>query len=146
MAVKSWSQAMMTVSLLGVSLPTFLIGILLILVFAVTFKWFPSFGRGEVTALEDIEFVDHRTLFDAVSSTDTYDLAKLAASAGDQAVVDKLFSVMTEARKKEVSWVMRRDLKIDPAEVEDIEQRFLQTIRELKAASGQAPARMSREA
>lgn len=103
-------------------------------------------GSGDVKSLEDIEFVDHRTLFDAVSSTDTYDLAKLAASAGDQAIVDKLFSVMTEARKKEVSWVMRRDLKIDQAEVEDIEQRFLQTIRDMKAASGHAAERISREA
>ena len=42
------SQAFMTLSLLGVSLPTFLIGILLILVFAVMLGWFPSFGRGEV--------------------------------------------------------------------------------------------------
>jgi peptide/nickel transport system permease protein len=41
------SQVFMTLSLLGVSLPTFLIGILLILVFAVTLGWFPSFGRGE---------------------------------------------------------------------------------------------------
>ena len=41
------SQVFMTVSLLGVSLPTFLIGILLILVFAVTLGWFPSFGRGD---------------------------------------------------------------------------------------------------
>ena len=41
------SQVFMTVSLLGVSLPTFLIGILLILVFAVILGWFPSFGRGE---------------------------------------------------------------------------------------------------
>jgi peptide/nickel transport system permease protein len=40
--------AALTVSLLGVSLPTFLIGILLILVFAVILGWFPSFGRGEV--------------------------------------------------------------------------------------------------
>src|SRR5665213_2671306 len=45
-----WSQAMMTLSLVGVSLPTFLIGILLILGFAVTLKWLPSFGRGEVVA------------------------------------------------------------------------------------------------
>jgi len=45
------SQVMMTISLVGVSLPTFLIGILLILLFAVTLKWLPSFGRGEVTAL-----------------------------------------------------------------------------------------------
>jgi peptide/nickel transport system permease protein len=40
------SQVFMTMSLLGVSLPTFLIGILLILVFAVSLGWFPSFGRG----------------------------------------------------------------------------------------------------
>jgi peptide/nickel transport system permease protein len=42
-----FSQVLMTVSLLGVSLPTFLIGILLILVFAVLLGWFPSFGRGD---------------------------------------------------------------------------------------------------
>jgi len=45
------SQVFMTISLLGVSLPTFLIGILLILVFAVHLGWFPSFGRGEVTQI-----------------------------------------------------------------------------------------------
>ncbi len=45
------SQVFMTLSLLGVSLPTFLIGILLILVFSVTLGWFPSYGRGEVTQL-----------------------------------------------------------------------------------------------
>ena len=45
------SQVLMTISLIGVSLPTFLIGILLILIFAVTLKWLPSFGRGEVLAL-----------------------------------------------------------------------------------------------
>ena len=44
------SQLFMTVSLLGVSLPTFLIGILLILVFAVGLGWLPSFGRGEVVS------------------------------------------------------------------------------------------------
>ena len=36
----------MAVSLLGVSLPTFLIGIVLIEVFSVVLGWFPSFGRG----------------------------------------------------------------------------------------------------
>ena len=45
------SQAVMTGSLLGVSLPNFLIGILLILVFAVLLKWLPSFGRGDVVAI-----------------------------------------------------------------------------------------------
>ncbi len=45
------SQVFMTISLIGVSLPTFLIGILLILVFAVWLGWFPSFGRGEVVTV-----------------------------------------------------------------------------------------------
>ena len=42
------SQVLMTLSLLGVALPTFLIGILLILIFAVQLAWLPSYGRGEV--------------------------------------------------------------------------------------------------
>lgn len=41
----------MTLSLIGVSLPTFLIGIGLIYVFAVELKWLPSFGRGEVVQI-----------------------------------------------------------------------------------------------
>src|SRR5258705_3518196 len=48
----SWlSQLMLAVSLVGVSLPTFLIGILLILVFAVLLGWLPSFGRGDTVQL-----------------------------------------------------------------------------------------------
>jgi len=45
------SRLMLTVSLLGVSLPTFVIGILLIVVFAVLLGWLPSNGRGEVVQL-----------------------------------------------------------------------------------------------
>jgi len=42
------ANIIMSASLIGVSLPTFLIGILLIYVFAVELKWLPSFGRGVV--------------------------------------------------------------------------------------------------
>ena len=45
------SNAIMTVSLIGVSLPTFLIGILLIYLFSVELGVLPSFGRGEVVDL-----------------------------------------------------------------------------------------------
>ena len=41
------SRFVMTASLIGVSLPTFLIGIGLIYLFAVELGWLPSFGRGE---------------------------------------------------------------------------------------------------
>lgn len=44
----SWlSRAILTLSLTGVSLPTFVIGILLIYVFSVSLGWLPSYGRGE---------------------------------------------------------------------------------------------------
>ena len=45
------SQLLLAGSLLGVSLPTFLIGILLILVFSVQLGWLPSYGRGETVSL-----------------------------------------------------------------------------------------------
>ncbi len=45
------SRLFLVFSLIGVSLPTFLIGILLILVFSVTLHWLPSFGRGDVVHL-----------------------------------------------------------------------------------------------
>ncbi len=41
------SRTLMTMSLVGVSLPTFLIGIGLIYLFAVELQWLPSFGRGD---------------------------------------------------------------------------------------------------
>ena len=45
------SRFFLTVSLIGVSLPTFLIGILLIYVFSVWLHLLPSFGRGEVVSV-----------------------------------------------------------------------------------------------
>jgi len=49
---RHWSsKVMQAVSLFGVSLPPFLVGILLILIFAVIFRLLPSFGRGETVDL-----------------------------------------------------------------------------------------------
>jgi CRP-like cAMP-binding protein len=98
-------------------------------------------GAGELKSLDDLEFVDQRTLFEAVSAFDTYDLAKLLSASEGQPVDERLQSVMTEARKKEVSWVMRREIKIDPVEIIEIEQRFLDTVRALKSpVANTAPA------
>jgi peptide/nickel transport system permease protein len=48
----SWiSRAMLTTSLVGVSLPNFLIGIFLILIFAVWLGVLPSFGRGDTVKI-----------------------------------------------------------------------------------------------
>jgi len=49
---RHWSSRLFqAVSLVGISLPTFLIGILLILIFAVSLHWLPSFGRGETVQI-----------------------------------------------------------------------------------------------
>jgi peptide/nickel transport system permease protein len=45
------AKMLMAASLLGVSLPTFLVGVLLILLFSVQLGWLPSFGRGDVVQL-----------------------------------------------------------------------------------------------
>ena len=48
----SWlAHVFQAVSLIGISLPTFLIGILLIYLFSVTLGWLPSFGRGDVVRI-----------------------------------------------------------------------------------------------
>jgi peptide/nickel transport system permease protein len=43
--------ALMSFSVIGVSLPSFLVGILLIVVFSLWLGWLPSFGRGETVRL-----------------------------------------------------------------------------------------------
>ena len=45
------AHVLLATSLVGVSLPNFLIGILLILVFAVQLGWLPAFGRGDTVAI-----------------------------------------------------------------------------------------------
>jgi peptide/nickel transport system permease protein len=48
----SWlSRVFLTISLIGISLPTFVIGILLILIFGVWLQWLPTFGRAGVVDL-----------------------------------------------------------------------------------------------
>lgn len=48
---RALSKFFLGISLIGVSLPVFLIGILLILLFSVVLGWLPSFGRGDVVKL-----------------------------------------------------------------------------------------------
>ena len=45
------ARLLQVVSLVGISLPTFLIGILLIYLFSVTLGWLPSYGRGQTVRI-----------------------------------------------------------------------------------------------
>ncbi|WP_296080313.1 ABC transporter permease [uncultured Agrobacterium sp.] len=46
-----WAETLQFSSIVGVSLPSFLVGILLILTFSVTLGWLPGYGRGEVVRI-----------------------------------------------------------------------------------------------
>jgi len=46
-----WAEALQFSSIVGVSLPSFLVGILLILTFSVTLSWLPGYGRGDVVRI-----------------------------------------------------------------------------------------------
>jgi peptide/nickel transport system permease protein len=48
---KWWANLLMTTSVIGVSLPTFVVGILLIFFFSVQMGWLPSFGRGQTVMI-----------------------------------------------------------------------------------------------
>ena len=45
------SKSIMTGSILGFSLPTFWVGLMLVLLFAIQLEWFPTFGRGETVEI-----------------------------------------------------------------------------------------------
>ncbi|MBA8879657.1 ABC transporter permease [Phyllobacterium myrsinacearum] len=48
---KWYTEGLQFISIVGVSLPSFVVGILLILVFSVSMGWLPAFGRGDVVRL-----------------------------------------------------------------------------------------------
>ncbi len=50
------SRGIMAVSILGFSVPTFWVGLILILVFAVELRWLPAGGRGDTAALFGVQF------------------------------------------------------------------------------------------
>ncbi|OLP46333.1 ABC transporter permease [Rhizobium oryziradicis] len=46
-----WAESLQFSSIVGVSLPSFFVGIILILVFSVSLGWLPGYGRGDVVHL-----------------------------------------------------------------------------------------------
>jgi len=50
------SQTIMASSILGFSLPTFWVGLMLIMFFSVMMGWLPSFGRGDTATIFGVEF------------------------------------------------------------------------------------------
>lgn len=49
-------RSIMTISILGFSLPTFWVGMMLMMIFAVNLGWLPSTGRGQTAGLFDVQW------------------------------------------------------------------------------------------
>lgn len=84
-------------SILGVSVPTFIVGILMIFVFAVTLGWLPSFGRGEV-----VQLGWWSTGFLSLSGLKSLIMPALTLAAGQIALVARLVRAeMTDVLRME---------------------------------------------
>jgi len=103
----------------------------------------PAESTTAVAPLADLESIDDRTLFDTVSACAVGDLARMLLSGIDQAVSERLVSVMTKARQIEVSRVIRSNPAIDPTETEDIHRRFIQLLKSIKSDVKVPPTRLS---
>ena len=79
------SRTIMAGSLVGVSLPTFLLGILLILFFSVLLGWLPSFGRGHV-----INFAHWSTGFLTVSGLESLILPSITLGLFQMTLIMRL--------------------------------------------------------
>ncbi len=89
-------------------------------------------SANELESLEDLEYVDQRTLFEALAGVDVYDLAKLLSGCQDEAIRDKVLACMSRIRRQELEDLTRDGLRVDSIEVQQIEESLMATIRQMK--------------
>lgn len=93
----------------------------------------PARPNQQFESLNDVIFIDDRTLFDTVSAFPSTDLAKMLVAETDRAVSERLLSVMTKARQHDVLRIIRQDVAVEPHEIDEIEQRFMRLLKSIKA-------------
>lgn len=93
----------------------------------------------EMDSVDDLVTIDKRILFEALSSFDDFDLAKLFQHIKDRSVRDRLFSCMAKAKREEIETLMQQGAGGDAEEIEHIEQSLLETVKALRRPVG-APA------
>lgn len=85
----------------------------------------------KIDSLSDIELVDQRSLFEAVNAMDIYDLAKLLKRVSESATRERLFAVMTKAKRDEIEELMTSIERVDPIEAQRLEDNLLAAVRHL---------------
>jgi CRP-like cAMP-binding protein len=84
----------------------------------------------EFVDVGDLEFADQKSLFDAVSRCDLYDLAKLLSTVDEAGVKDKILASLSRAKRAEVEHDMATMGQSDPVEVLQIGKSLVTAVRE----------------
>ncbi|MGM9424820.1 cyclic nucleotide-binding domain-containing protein [Hydrogenophaga sp. MI9] len=84
----------------------------------------------QFTDVEDLAFADQKSLFDAVSRCDLYDLAKLLRTVEDEALRDKLLACLARNKREEVLQDMAELGEVDPMETLQTGKALVAAVRE----------------
>lgn len=98
-------------------------------------------SSADIESLDDIEAVDQRSLFDAVNGIDVFDLARLVKAIPQAETRDKLYAVMTRAKREEIEDLVGSMDRADPVAAQQIEDRLIAAVKQ--AMGGKPPAQES---
>jgi CRP-like cAMP-binding protein len=84
----------------------------------------------EFTNVSDLVFADQKSLFDAVSRCDLFDLAKLLSTVDDEDVKTKLLACLSRAKRSEVEEEMASLSAVDPIEALQLGKSLVAAVRD----------------
>ena len=84
----------------------------------------------EFTSISDIEFADQKSIFEAVSRVDVYDLAKLVSTIDEEGAKIKILSSLPRAKREELEFEMTTIKQVDPIEATQIGNAIIAQVRE----------------
>lgn len=84
----------------------------------------------EFTDVSDLEFADQKSLFDAVSRCDLFDLAKLLSTVEEEGVKAKLLACLSRGKREEVEQDLASLGPVDPVEVLQIGKSLVAAVKD----------------
>jgi CRP-like cAMP-binding protein len=85
----------------------------------------------DIESLDDLDAVDQRTLFDAVNSVDIYDMARMLKTVTSESARERLFAVMTKAKREEIEDILQSMDRTDPVAAQRIEENLIASIKRM---------------
>lgn len=84
----------------------------------------------EFSDINDLQFADQKSVFDAVSRCDAYDLAKVLATVEEEAAKEKILASLSRSKSEDVEREMQSLGKVDPIEVQHIARGIVAAVKE----------------